>query len=175
MDQAAQIFGFAAIGISLFIYSQKKRGRLLLFKLIQDLLWSTHYLLLGAYPAMATNLICASREVVFGSKSSRLEKNHLITLAYIAFYLLSAVLTWKNAFSIFPAMSSVISTVALRAKKPLHTKLMAIPSSLCTLIYNITTSHSISVYVGVTVTLTTITYSLICTFIDYKKEKEQKS
>lgn len=171
MKYIAQLLGFSAIGISLFVYSRKKREKILIFKLIQDLLWSAHYLLLGTYPAMATNLICASREITFNAKNPRLSKNHILTYAYVIFYLLSAILTWKNAFSIFPALSSIITTIAFRLKDPIKLKLLAIPSSLCTLVYNITTSHSISVYVGVTITLTTLFTSLASTVIEKKRKK----
>lgn len=174
MELLAQVFGFSAIGMSIIIYSRKNREKLLLSKLFQDIFWAIHYFLLGAYSAMATNLIGASREIVFGSKNPKLGKNLFITLSYIVFYFASALITWKNAFSIFPAMSSVFSTIALSAKKPVHTKLLAIPSALCTLVYNVTTSHSLSVYIGLSVTLSTIIFSLISTYVSYAKEIRQK-
>ena len=175
MKTVAQIFGFIAIGISLFVYSRRKREHILICKLTQDLTWAMHYLLLGAYSAMATNLICAGREVTFYNPKIKPLLNQLLTVAFISFYVASAIITWKNVFSIFPATSSIISTLAFRLKNPVKIKLLAIPSSLCTLVYNITTSHSISVYVGISITLTTITVSLISTLIGNKKKTEVAS
>lgn len=80
-----QIFGFAAIGSSLLIYTRKKRWSILGFKLVQDLCWAIHYLLLGAYSAMATNLICTTRELVFQSKNPRISSNKLILACFLAF------------------------------------------------------------------------------------------
>lgn len=172
MNVIAQILGFSAIGISLFVYSRKKREHILSCKLAQDVLWATHYCLLGAYSAMATNLICAARECTFYNQNSKLAKSRIITAAFISFYLLSALFTWKNVFSIFPALSSTFSTLAFRMKDPIKIKLLAIPSSLCTLVYNITTSRSVSVYIGISITLTTICFSLAEAFISKRKEKQ---
>ena len=174
MKTVAQIFGFMAIGISLFVYSRRKREHILICKLTQDLTWAMHYCLLGAYSAMATNLICAGREITFYNPKVKPALNRLLTAVCIAFYIVSAIITWRNVFSLFPAMSSIISTLAFRLKNPVKIKLLAIPSSLCTLVYNITTSHSISVYVGITITLTTISISLISTLIRTKMKDEVK-
>ena len=168
----AQIFGFGAIGCSLLIYTRKKRDTLLIFKLVQDLCWATHYGLLGAYSAMASSLICASRETVYYNKNPKISKSVPLFAAFLLFFALSAVLTWKSVFSIFPAMSSIFSTIAFRIKRPRLLKLMALPSYACTLIYNVAVAHSISVYVGLTITLSSITYSFIRDALDAKRQKE---
>jgi len=167
----AQVFGFGAIGCSLLIYTRKKRGSLLLLKLVQDLCWSMHYFLLGAYSAMASNLICATRETVYYNKNPKISRSIPLFALFIVFFVLSAILTWKSVFSIFPAMSSIFSTIAFRIKRPRLMKLMVLPSSFCTLIYNITVSHSVSVYVGLCITLSSLTYSLISDMIQSKNQK----
>ena len=174
MDILAQVFGFSAIGISLLVYSRKKRERILGFKLVQDILWALHYLLMGAYPAMATNLICASRELAFKNPNKKPLHKWILTGLYFGFYLVSALLTWKDMFSIFPAMSSMFATLAFSLKDPVRLKLLVIPSSLCTLIYNITTAHSASVYVGVSFTIITLCISLTETFLKRRSEKNQE-
>lgn len=67
-----QLFGFVAIGVSYFIFQQKNRKRLLVFKLIADLLWVTHFALIGGYTAMATTGVGVARELVFFAKRQRL-------------------------------------------------------------------------------------------------------
>ena len=166
------IFGFGAIGCSLLIYTRKKRENILLFKLVQDLFWAIHYGLLGAYSAMASSLICASRETVYSNKSPKISKSVPLFVGFLLFFALSAVVTWKSIFSIFPAMSSIFSTIAFRIKRPRLLKLMALPSYACTLVYNIAVAHSVSVYVGLTITLSSITYSFIRDAITAKKAKE---
>ncbi len=173
MNYIAQLFGFSAIGISFLVYSRKKRRHILICKLLQDIFWMLHYFLLGTYSAAVTNMICATREILFFSESPRISKTKTITFTFIAFYLVSAILTWKNVYSIFPALSSTFSAIAFSFKKPIYTKLIAIPSSLCTLVYNITTSHSVSVYVGITISLGTLCFSLVETaLIPYIRQKK---
>lgn len=171
MEIIAQVFGFAAIGLSFFIFIQKKRKRMLVCKLLQNLSWATHYLLIGAYSAMATNLVAASLQGTYLYRSNKDSDNLVIVMVYIAFYIVSAFITWQSAFSILPATSSVLSVIAFNAKKPLYIKLISIPASLCTLIYNIAVAQSISVYIGVSISLTTVFYSLCTHFINYKKQK----
>lgn len=43
----AQFFGFAAIVDSFFIFQQTKRRNMLILKVLQDLLWLIHYVLLA--------------------------------------------------------------------------------------------------------------------------------
>lgn len=60
----AQFFGFAAIVDSFFIFQQTKRRNMLILKVLQDLLWLVHYVLLACWSAAATSLICAFRGIV---------------------------------------------------------------------------------------------------------------
>ena len=157
----AQILGFSAIASSLLIYTQRRRGAILGFKLMQDLLLATHYLLLGAHTAMASNLICAAREIVFRSRRRGIAESRAIFSLFLLLYIASTILTWRGPFSLLPMASSLISTVAFRIKEPRFTKLAILPSSLCTLCYNMAVSHSAAVYVGCSITVTTVCVSLI--------------
>lgn len=161
LNWIAQIFGTLAIGCSLIIYSRNDRNKLLIFKCIQDLCWCTHYLILAAFPAAATSALCIGRSIAFYGRPGKGERSKWVFVTFLALYALSAWLTWKNAFSILPAISSSISTVAFWMKNPKHTKMLAICASLCTLSYNIAAAHSISVYIGVTITVTTSIVSLL--------------
>ena len=161
MKWISEIFGFFALLSSVMIYSQNKRSRILIFKGIQDLFWGIHYLLLSCFPAAATSIICLSRSFVFYHSEKKWAKGRFWVIAYIGFYIISAVLTWQNIYSILPASASCISTIAFFQKAPEKTKMLQICASLVTLSYNLLQSHSIAVYAGVTLTLTTAALSLI--------------
>ena len=156
----AQVFGFGALTSSILIYSRKERKSLLLCKAAQDLLWGTHYLLLSCYSAAASSAICLTRSFVFYNSDKKWAKSRLWVLAYISFYLLSAVVTWQNIYSILPACASCVSTVAFYLKRPERTKALQMGASLITLSYNILQSNSLTVYLGVTLTLVTSVISL---------------
>ena len=160
-EYIAQVFGGVAIVMSLIVYSRKKKTHLLTFKAVQDLCWLSHYLLLSAYSAAATSALCVVRSAVFYRTGKETRSSKLPLAIFLALYALSAVLTWKSVFSIFPAVSSSISTVAFWMKNPNHTRVLAISAALCTLTYNITVAHSLSVYVGVSFTILTSVASLI--------------
>lgn len=171
----AQIFGVLAITCSLIIYTRNERKKLLIFKCIQDVCWLTHYLLLSAYSAVASSALCIIRSVVYysvkkGDDNRALQ--FLLLALFLDLYALSAVLTWKNVFSIFPALGSSISTVAFWMKNTRHTKALSIFASSSTLTYNVAVAHSASVYVGASITILTSLYSL---FIKDRKNKVSKT
>ena len=152
--------GFLAVGSSLVIYSRKERSRLLLAKTVQDLAWLTHYLLLGCLTPAVTSGINISRSIVF----SRLGKGRgrLCWLAgYLLLYPLCLLWTWKDGFSLLPVTASMISTVSFFLEDVRKTKCLAMAASCVTLLYNLLVSHSLSVYVGVTLTVTTSLVSLL--------------
>lgn len=173
MDQAvisplywiAQAIGCIAVACSLIIYQRKTRKGILGFKLVQDVSWLTHYLLIAAYSAAATSGLCICRGLVFYNSDKRLGKSRWWLPIFLCLYAISALLTWKNPYSILPAVSSSLSTVAFWMKKPQYTKLISIFASLCTLTYNITQAHSLIVYVGVTFTITSALGSLLMPFL----------
>lgn len=166
----AQIFGLGALISSVIIYSRKDRSRLLIFKAMQDIFWGIHYLLLACYSAAVTSMICVTRSFVFYHSDKKWAKSMLWVLAYLVFYAVSAVVTWQNIYSILPALASCISTVAFYLKKIEQTKALQIVASLITLTYTILQSHSVTVYLGVALTVTTASISLLN---HYKNKSKQ--
>lgn len=159
----AQVFGFGALAASLIIYSRKKKSSLLLFKAVQDIFWCIHYLLLSCFSAAGTSAICVSRSFVIYHCEQKGKKSRWAMAAYLLFYGVSVFFTWQNAFSLLPVLASCTSTVAFFQKKLTHTKLLQILASCITLTYNILWSHSLTVYLGVALTVTTATVSLLKT------------
>ena len=132
------------------------------------ILWSVHYGALGAVTALCTNFISFGRSAVFFFNHKKWAKSKLWVLAYLAFYMISAALTWQNAYSLLPALASCTSTVAFYQKRTEHTKLLQILASLITLTYTILQSHSLTVYFGVTLTIVTASLSLWRSFRERK-------
>ena len=168
MNLIAQIFGFIAIGSSLVIYQQKKRKNILIFKSVQDVCWFSHYMILAAYSAAATSGICFVRAMVYNSERPFFKKK-IWLFVFLLFYITSAIFTWNGVYSIFPAFSSSISTIAFWLKNVSYTKMLSIVASLSTLVYNVNISHSVSVYVGVTFTITSALFSIIVTYIKCRR------
>lgn len=80
---------------------------------------------------------------------------------FITLYAVSAVLTWEDILCIFPASSSTLSAIVFWVKDTRNTKLISIGASSSTLVYNITHSRSIPVYIGIAMTISSSVISLI--------------
>lgn len=172
MSFVIQAFGIMAVVSSLIIYRQKTRKRILSFKLIQDVCWFLHYFLLGAFSAAATSFLCISRSVVYYNNDKKFFASKLWLALYITLYAISAALTWSSIYSIFPALSSTLSSIGFWLKTPRHTKIVSICASLCTLVYNINISHSPAVYIGVSFTVFSASTSIIKEIMEKRKAKE---
>lgn len=161
VEVLAQFFGFAAIVDSFFIFQQTKRRNMLILKVLQDLLWLVHYVLLACWSAAATSLICAFRGIVFYHNDKKWAKTPLWLAGFIGLYVLSAVLTWEDLFCLFPALSSCLSAVAFWVKDPRHTKVLTLFASASTFIYNTVHGQSLSVYIGLAITVISSVISLL--------------
>lgn len=166
----AQIFGAAAIIDSFIIFQQTDRRRLLALKMLQDICWLTHYLMLSAFSAAATSAICFFRGIVFYNNSKKWASSKWWLFGFITLYAVSAVLTWEDIFCIFPALSSTLSAIAFWVKDTRNTKLISIGASSSTLVYNITHSRSIPVYIGIAMTISSSIISLIRTAKSKKRQ-----
>ena len=128
MDLFIQLIGFVAVAETLMIFQQPTQKRVLIMKLISDVLWAVHFTLLGAYSAAAIAIIGIARETVFLFTEHHRQKWRIL---FLAISLASAFLTWKNWFSLLPATASLLSVISFGQKKPRNTKLLAFPISLC--------------------------------------------
>lgn len=117
-------------------------------KQVQDICWLTHYLILGCGSAAAASFLCVSRSSVFYLCDKKGVTSRIPLYIYIVLYAISAVLTWKSIFSIFPALASIFSAVAFWCGNHIKTKLLTFCASSSTLVYTIAVSHSAAVYAG---------------------------
>lgn len=109
----AEIIGYAAVLTSFVMFQQTERKRLIGCKLIMDILWIIHFLMLGGYTIVATTSISVLREIVFFNKDKPIFKSKKWLFVFIIFYALTPILTWEGYYSIFPAVSSIIATIGL--------------------------------------------------------------
>lgn len=131
-----QLIGFLAMFVSFFIYQQNKRSNMVAIKLITDILWATHFYVIGSITAMVTTTIAIVREVVFYNTKKGIAVRLWIAVFSVVF-LLSAVVTWKSIFSLLPALSSVITTTGFAETNPKRMKIMIIPATVGMFIYNL--------------------------------------
>lgn len=137
MQTAATVIGFIAIVASVMIYQQKTRPRLLAAKAISDVFWILHYLLLGAYTGAAVTCVALVRTIVFFKNDSRDTKSKIILGCFLAISIASGILTWKNGYSIFAMLCSLIAIVNFWIGDPRLSRILMFPGSACMLVYGV--------------------------------------
>ena len=166
MDIVGQIIGFIAIGANLIIYQQKTGKNLLTWKFSSDILWLLHYLLISANSAAAVAVVSAVREIVLLRSGDNAEQKKKWMFAFIGFSIVSGALTWKNVFSVFPCIASVLANISFCLSIPRISRIMSLPISGCMFTYDII-SCSVS---GMINEAFTVTSSLIGICVNDRKK-----
>lgn len=145
MNILAQIVGILAIVVFAISPHQKTKKKVLFLNIVASLLYALQYFLLGAFSAVATNVIGAVKNIVF----HEYEKNEkdipiMALLIYIAILVISGVLTYTNILSVFPVLLSSLSAYGVWQKNLKVYRNIVVISSVAWLIYNFV----VGAYVG---------------------------
>lgn len=141
----AQVIGILAIVVFALSPQQKTKKRALIFQLFSSILYALQYLFLGAFSAMATNLIGAIKNYVFYTYT-RKDKNIPISILciYIIIILISGILTFNNILSIFPILLSILYAYGSWHNNLKVYRIIAVVGAICWIIYN----FSVGAYVS---------------------------
>ena len=154
---AASVFGFLGIGANIVIYQQNNGKKLIIFKLISDIIWAVHFLLLNANSAAGAAVLGIFREIVFFNQDKKWAKSKSWLIFFLGCSIAVAILTWKNIFSLYPAVASALSVISFWKKNPKLSRGLVFPISACMLIYDITCGS----YFGIVNELLTLTSASI--------------
>lgn len=159
------------MAVSVLIYLQRKRRNILALKLTTDVLWSMHHLLIFSYSAAATTTIAILREIVFYNYNKKWAKSTWWSVGFSTVFILAALMTWKDAFSIIPALSSILTTVAFGSKKIAITRMFAFLASVGMLFYGVHYNSAATVANECLTQLSIIVSVIICHYLNRKGEK----
>ena len=137
-EAVAQIFGLVGIAVFLLCFQFKEMKTARKIKMAVDVIWATHYFLLGGYSAFAINVICFFREIVFINSDKKFFSGKIWLYMFIAFNLASAVLTWKSIFSILPAITACIATYSFWQKNIKKARVLALTNNCLMFTYDLT-------------------------------------
>ncbi len=165
----AQIFGLIGIAVFLLCFQFKEMKTARKIKMAVDVIWAIHYFLLGGYPAFAINVICFFREIVFINSDKKFFSGKIWLYIFIVFNLASAVLTWKNIFSLLPAVTACIATYSFWQKNIKKARVLALTNNALMFTYDIT-MENIS-YMGL-ISESLAFCSVIIAIIRHRKSKE---
>ena len=137
-ETAAQICGIIGIAVFLLCFQFKEMKTARKIKMAVDVIWATHYFLLGGYPAFAINVICFFREIVFINSDKKFFSGKIWLYIFVVFNLASAALTWKNIFSILPALTACIATYSFWQKNIKKARVLALFNNGLMFTYDLT-------------------------------------
>ena len=174
LKDIATIIGIIAIAESLLIYASVKRERILVFKLISDVLWFTNYVLLGMYTGAILNVVAVCREIVFYNRSRHKWADNIAWFfVFVTLTLISPVLSWAGFVSLLPAIGSVFAVSSFYCKNEIVMKTFAFPAQGLWLSYNLL-SKNWSGLASCIITLLSIIIGMTREFWVRKKQKQEK-
>lgn len=121
-----------------FVSFQLKTSKgILFFQILTALIFSAHYLLIGAMTAAALNFIVAIKCVCYYIRNKRGDTGKFLPVFFTALVFVTSLLTWNGWYSIFIMTGLVLNAVSLSLLNPQTIrKLNLIKSPLC-LTYNL--------------------------------------
>ena len=117
MFAIAQAIGFVAMGIAIYSFQAKHRVTMLAMQTVSNLLWMTHYLMLGSMSAVFANLIGTVRNVIYGFRGKyKFADSKIVPTISIIVFLITGVMTYTTPFDILPTFAMVCASIAFFIK-----------------------------------------------------------
>lgn len=130
--KAIGLLGFIA---TILIYQQKNKHNTLLWKMITDLLWIVHFLLVGSMTTVATTSVAVFRSFVFMNDKKKWAQSKLWPLAFCVLNVISGLLVWEGPISLLPMTGSLVCILAYWIGKPKLVRLASLPAGILYLAY----------------------------------------
>ncbi len=135
------VSGVIALAIAFSVYIFRKKTHMTMAKMIDDVFWAVNYFSKGsgALTGAAQATICVVRDYVFYSraKNRKWAEPSAWCIVFLLFFATIPIYTWTGWISLFPAISSLVSTVGLFQKNPKLARRMGGPAALIMLVYTI--------------------------------------
>lgn len=139
MNVTAQLVGIVGIVFSLLSFQFSKRKHILLFQMLASLSFSAQLFMVGAVTGGCLDLISFVRTLIFSNNAKGWARSKVWLYGFAAVMLVTGLLTWKDGWSIFPVLGSILSTIALWMTKEKHIRLVSLAVGPCWLVYNLVT------------------------------------
>ena len=104
-----QGIGFIAAILWIWSFQLKNSRALILCQAFGNFAYVIHYLMLGAYTGCVSLLLSVVNNTVLSIKSSKYCQWNGWKWIFSAFFILTCIATWKDAFSLLPCVASIVS------------------------------------------------------------------
>lgn len=156
----AQWIGVLGIVVFLLCFQFNNMKNVLKVKLLVDIIWGTHYFLLGAFAGFVINLVACMREIVFMNNHRRAFRSGKWLYAFIVFNIIGAIVTWKGVYSVIPAIVSIMATISFWQKEVKYARRIAVANNVLMFTYDIFVS-SYAGLIGETLAFVSVVTAMI--------------
>ena len=141
LELFAQAVGICATVLAIISFQQKTQKRIVFFQLLNNVLWTAHFLMLGAWAGGILNAIGIFRGLVFVHRTDKKWAQSpvwygVFSLAFIG----AAIFSWHQgdgALALLPMAGMLFTTVSLALRNPFRVRVVSFFSSPCWLTYNV--------------------------------------
>ncbi len=133
LTQAVGILGMVSLTLS---YQMKTRKGIILFQLFGNVLFATHYLMLGTITACILNAIGIARCCIYSQKEKQWASHWLWMALFISAFLATGIITYESPWDILPTCGMIFTSVSLFVTKPKLIRFLSAGSCPLWLIYN---------------------------------------
>lgn len=136
MDIVIQVIGFLGLAMSIVAFQFKRHGQIVLGKTSSALLFSLHYLLLGAWSAAFLEFISAVRNLIFYKQVKNKISTTPAIIGFGVFVVATGIATFQGPISLLPMFCKLLTTVSYGMKKEKWLRIITLPSCIMWVIYN---------------------------------------
>ena len=152
--QLIGVLGFIFLMLS---YYKKAKIQILFMQILSSIIFTIHYYLLsGITGAVCSFINIIVMLLIYWFEKMKKKKISLI-LVLIPFFTLVCFISWKNIFSIFPILATILASVSFLCNKETTIRIIGIINCICWIIYGlIYVSYSGIIFNTITIITTTI-------------------
>lgn len=133
----AQIVGFLGTIIIVIGLQQKKYKNIAICKISNEFLAAIHYLLLGGYTAMATNLVSCLTNSCYYFRIKKGKSTLPFAIVFSVVFVAIGFLSWQGPISIFVILAKLFSSICLGVKNPKIVRLINLIYNPFWLVYDL--------------------------------------
>lgn len=131
-----QMLSIAAVVTGFISFQMKKPSGILTLQIVTALLFSAHYLMIGAMTAAVLNFIAAIQSAAYYIRNRKQSRSLVIPVVFTLLVVFTGILTYDGWYSVLLTAGLIINAIGLALPDPQNIrKLYLIKSPLC-LIYN---------------------------------------
>ena len=166
MYLTSQIIETIALIITLYAYHLNTKKRIFKTMCIANILDILHYLFLDAFSGVFTKIMALIRNAfILRKEDNKKLKSNIFLILFIIVYIVLAIITFKNIYSILPFTAAIIYMIVVWNGNELQIKKIAFLCYFFWLVYNI----SVFSVMGIISNLVALVSTYVAYF-NYKKE-----